>query len=101
MQASTASTRIATTAFLATLALALAQPVTAQTYDHLKCYKVKDGQKFKAAIVDLAPLDDPPFTLEAGCKLKGKAKKLCVPVDKTVQETDAGLLPVAGEEAAQ
>lgn len=68
--------------------------------DHLKCYKIKDPTKLKG-IVDL---DSPQFDLEAGCKI-GKAKKLCVPVKKTVnlgQTTLNGapitLLPIVGQE---
>ncbi|RMD85755.1 MAG: hypothetical protein D6815_01175 [Candidatus Dadabacteria bacterium] len=47
----------------------------------MKCYKVKDRTNFKAE-VDLAALQS-EFGLEH-CRLKGKAKLFCVPVDTTV-----------------
>jgi hypothetical protein len=80
----------------ATLVVCIAGVSNAQSYDHLQCYKVKDGQKFTSATVDLKPLAAPPFPLAAGCRLTGRAKQLCIPVDKTVVQTDANQLPVSG-----
>jgi len=60
----------------------------AQTYDHLKCYKVKDSAKAKA-IVDLTPEQIPPFQVGPGCKMVVKGKEFCVPADKFVVDTDA------------
>ena len=77
--------------------LTMSHSSRAQEFDNLKCYKVKDGQKFKSATVDLTPLDTPPFVVEQGCTLKGKAMKVCTPVDKQVVATDASELPVSGE----
>ena len=65
--------------------------------NHLQCYKMRDGHKFKA-IVDL---DSPQFGLADGCKVKGKAKYFCVPAVKTVREINGqapSLLPVTGGE---
>ncbi len=59
-----------------------------QVFDHLKCYKIKDGMKLKG-IVDLAAAGA-PFGVEVGCKIR-KAKKFCVPVMKTVRQIDVDL----------
>ncbi len=70
----------------------LAQAVPAQAQplnDHLKCYKAKDGNKFKEAIADLVPLQDPPFPVKPGCKIKLKGKQVCIPVSKTLNSTSA------------
>jgi hypothetical protein len=62
----------------------------AQQDDHLTCYKIKDSTKFTAE-ADFSSLNqDPPFPLEPGCKIKGKAKQFCVPADKdNVQNSTA------------
>ena len=69
-----------------------AQPL----YDHMKCYKVKDQAKFLAE-VDLTALQA-EFGLEH-CKVKGKAKLFCIPVDKDVtaftDKSKNGIPPVA------
>lgn len=70
------------TLFLAAAAgacfLADAAPVGAQA-NHLKCYAIKDqivGPTPRTAdLVGLAP--------EPGCKIKGRARQLCVPTTKT------------------
>ncbi|GEM_PF-2313539 len=54
----------------------------AQTYDHLKCYKMRDTKAFKRASVDLEVLSG-FFAGIDNCKLKGKAKEFCVPAAKT------------------
>jgi hypothetical protein len=65
--------------------------------DHLKCYKVKDGQKFKSATIDFVTLFDPPFGPESGCVIKpGKAKKFCTPGTKTVTATDGPQVDAPG-----
>lgn len=73
--------------------LATAMPASvaiAQQNDHLQCYKIKDSTKF-TALADLSTASqDPPFPLALGCKIAGKAKQFCVPVDKdNVQESTA------------
>ena len=76
-----------------TVALGIAQAVSppassAQPFDHLKCYRVKDPHKFDA-VANLVPLLNPPFTLDSGCKIKVRATKLCTPVEKELQSTTA------------
>ncbi|RMD83140.1 MAG: hypothetical protein D6815_07385, partial [Candidatus Dadabacteria bacterium] len=67
----------------------------------MKCYKVKDRASFKAE-VDLAALQS-EFGLEH-CRLKGKAKLFCVPVDTTVtkirykKKNEAPAAPYSGPE---
>jgi hypothetical protein len=49
--------------------------------DHLKCYKIKDPTSF-AAVVDLRPVDDGLFGVDAGCSVKVRSRELCFPVRK-------------------
>ncbi|TFH25602.1 MAG: hypothetical protein E4H03_00280 [Myxococcales bacterium] len=72
------------------LATVMPASVAMAQNDHLSCYKIKDSTKF-SALADLSTLvQDPPFPPAAGCKIAGKAKQFCVPVDKNnVQESDA------------
>ena len=63
--------------------------------DHLKCYKIKDPNKFKG-IVDL---NTAQFGDELGCKIVIKAKFFCAPASKVV--VDSGglpILPVVGQD---
>jgi len=79
------------------LAAGIAGPkrADAQTYDHLKCFKVKDPGAFGSATMDL---DDLLFGPTTGCVIKKKAKELCIPVDKTVTEVVGGSeTPLAGQ----
>lgn len=61
---------------------------SAQPFDHLKCYRAKDSVKFDG-VLNLIPEQQPPFSLESGCKVKIKAKEFCVAVQKEVVDTDA------------
>jgi hypothetical protein len=68
--------------------------------DHLACHKVSDPSRYYA-IVNL----DAGFEAEAvgiadpsGCYVKLRGMKLCVPVAKSVTETDATILPVVGQD---
>ncbi len=62
--------------------------------DHLKCYKIKDAQKYEANVNLLsAQLGD-----ELDCDVKVKAKYYCVPVIKEVNSTNAPVIPFVGEE---
>jgi hypothetical protein len=81
------------------MSLAIATPVAAQPFDHLKCYKVKDPHKFEAT-ADLVPRDDPPFAVEPGCRVKVTGKKLCVPVDKQLLATTAPVVEFPTAEAS-
>jgi len=71
---------------------------SSQTYDHLKCYKIKDLQTFKRASVDLDVLSG----LFAGidhCKIKGRAKELCIPAAKSnVSVVGGSETPLVGQE---
>lgn len=83
-----------TAASFASLALALALPTSpceAQTFDHLKCYKIKDQRQFKSADVALQALQVQFGGLE-NCTIKGKAREFCVPADKNVTQIDGGSL---------
>jgi len=63
--------------------------------DHLKCYKIKDPNKFKG-IVDL---NTSQFGDELGCNLTIKASFFCAPASKDV--VDSGgltILPVVGQD---
>ncbi len=68
----------------------------AQINDHLHCYKVKDSVSFDAT-VDLLPLQL-QFPELLGCRVKGKAREVCVPVSKSVQTTSAAQVDVVGQE---
>lgn len=77
----------------AAVALGMAQalspsPSGAQSFDHLKCYRIKDPGKFEAT-ANLVPLEAPPFAVESGCTIKVRGTKLCVPVTKELQSTTA------------
>jgi hypothetical protein len=52
------------------------------SFDHLKCYKLKDFAPKKAYAVDLIPDQDPPFSVEQGCKIMVPAKLFCIDVIK-------------------
>lgn len=73
----------------------------AQTYDHTKCFKIKDSAKFVARVNLKAfqtEYNTPPTVIE-GCAVVGKAKLFCVPVTKKVMElkdkTKPPLTPVS------
>ena len=57
-----------------------------RTYDHLKCYKIRDPLRL-AALARLHPLQDPPFSVEPGCRIKITAREFCIPVHKEVRES--------------
>ncbi len=61
---------------------------SALTYDHLKCFKVKDSLASFVATADLRPLDTGNFELDAGCAIKVRSRELCMPVNK--DRTDEG-----------
>lgn len=87
---------------IAVLALAPAPSAMAGpiVYDHLACMKIRDSISYRA-IVDLTPqipnnLDLP---VQTGCQVKLKSKEFCVPVSKTVVETDdPDVIPVVGQD---
>lgn len=75
-----------------------AAPALAVRYDHLKCYKVKDSAPTSSATVDLRPLDNGTFELEAGCTVKVRSRQLCFPSTKEVLFSADALLNVEGQE---
>ena len=80
------------------LAVVIASPAGAQTFDHLKCFKVKDAKTFKRASADLTITGGHLAGLE-NCQIKPKAKEFCIPVDKSnVVVVEGAETPVAGEE---
>ena len=87
---------------LAVSAFALAGAASAQAQiDHLQCHKVKDTQKFKAAVVALTAVQV-EFQMPDNCTIKGKGAEFCVPVGKSVIESDApGSLIGAGQDLSQ
>lgn len=80
---------------VATGGLLVANAASAQTRDHLKCFKIKDTASF-AATVDLRPFDDGIFSVTAGCTVKVRSRQLCIPVKKEIVTTDAPDLDVTG-----
>ncbi len=70
---------VAASAVLCVIAAPL--PASAQHYDHLKCYKIKDEANFTATVTLDALLGQ--FGNES-CTVKGRGKMFCVPVDKAV-----------------
>ncbi len=71
----------------------------AQSFDHLKCFKIRDERTFSGASVDLDALPA-EFGLQS-CTVKGRAKEFCVPADKTVTAIEGGtVIGVDGEELA-
>lgn len=51
-------------------------------FDHLRCFKIKDGAKFTATAT-LTALQA-QFGIDEACEIKGKGRLFCVPVSKTV-----------------
>jgi len=79
------SGRIAAAALSSTILLLGLFPPTAvaQLPDHLQCHKMKDAVKFSGTIIDLVtPLA--AFQAIGDCEIQGRARKICVPVEKTV-----------------
>ncbi len=65
----------------------------AQTRDHMKCYRVDDGDH-GSSVIDVETL---PFGLDAGCTVIAKARELCVPAEPEVMGPAADS-DFAGEE---
>lgn len=69
----------------------------AQPFDHLKCFKMRDQATFSVASVDLDALAA-EYGLES-CTVRGRAREVCVPVNKAVTAIEDGsLISVEGEE---
>lgn len=81
------------------LVMAVASPASAQPFDHMKCYKIKDQKTFKSAQASLEALQS-QFGV-AGCTIKPRAKTFCVPVHKDVTAlVDGTPVPLVGDEQA-
>jgi hypothetical protein len=80
------------------ISLWLSTVASAQTFDHLKCYKMKDPHNF-TAVANLTPFQNPPFPVEPGCKIKVKGLEFCIPVTKTLVPgtSNAPSAPVVGQ----
>jgi len=76
---------------LAIVVVGLAATQVRAQHDHLQCHKVKDANKFKAAIVSLT-VEQAAFQMPDDCSIKGKARRFCVPAEKNV--VDPGDAPV-------
>lgn len=83
---------------MASATIAAAQPV----YDHLECHKMRDAKGFAFhATVNLDALAPgfPGLPAQSGCTVKIRGIELCVPVAKTVTETDdPNVLPAVGQD---
>jgi hypothetical protein len=79
------------------VSLATVGAADAQVHDHLQCFKVKDTVNF-AATVDLRPADEPPFAVDADCRVKVRSRQLCIPVEKDLVEATGPQLGVGGQE---
>ena len=79
----------------ATSAMAGAAP-----YDHLECFKITDQYSFYAMVdVTAQPGNSLGLGLQSGCKVILKSREFCIPVQKTVIETDdPNVLPVIGQD---
>ncbi len=79
--------------------LLLATSASAQTpvFDHLQCFRLKDGLKRSPLQADLDPEQAPPFALAPGCKVKFPAKLFCIDVDKTNVQPPGTTLPISGD----
>ncbi len=71
-------------------------------YDHLQCHKMRDAKGYAFnATVDLDPLlpGFPGLPVQTGCTVKIKGIELCVPVAKTVtQSDDPNPIPAVGQD---
>jgi len=85
---------------VATLALMAPTRASAQTFDHLDCYKISPAgsgvvtSSHAGDMLTLTPFQMPPFTTEEGCQLRGgtraRPKEICVPVDKQPRQSPGG-----------
>jgi hypothetical protein len=74
---------------------------SAQPWTHLKCYKMKDTQTFHSANADIDTIE-PSFGLQ-NCRIKKKARQICIPATKDVTEITDGSdtpFPVATDDLA-
>jgi hypothetical protein len=80
------------------LGVAIAAPASAQNFDHLKCFKIKDTKTFKKATADLT-VTGGPFAGMQNCTISAGSKEFCVPVHKmNVVVTEGTEAPTSGQE---
>lgn len=84
---------------LAASVLLGATPAMAVLHDHLKCYRAKDTADL-FAILDLTPTDEPPFPVDARCKVKARSRQLCFPVAASQFDATGPTLDIRGQELA-
>lgn len=70
--------------------------------DHLQCYKVKDPNSYAATLAMDIGFEAEVLGLAdtSGCEAKIRSVELCAPAAKTVQATDATIIPVSGPDLA-
>jgi hypothetical protein len=82
------------------LALALLSSVawcataSAETQDHMKCYRTEDASEAAAA----ADVEALAFGLDAACTVEGKVRELCVPASADVVAADPSQDDFAGDD---
>ena len=91
--------RLAPVALAAALAVvSTAGLATAQTFDHLRCFKARDSVNADA-LSDIQALQNPPFDFPSSCEISVRSKEVCVPVAKTVVDAgNAGSADVVGQD---
>ncbi len=81
--------RLRTFLVLAWVTAALvATDASAQTFDHLKCYKMTDELTFTSARADIAAVAA-QFGLQ-NCEIRRRARQLCIPATKSVTMISGG-----------
>lgn len=79
-----------------------AQAGVEPTRDHLQCYKVKDPSAYTATLAMDIGFETETLGLAdtTGCVAKIRSVELCAPAAKTVESTDATIIPVVGQNLA-
>ncbi|HZR81139.1 MAG TPA: hypothetical protein VFD92_08575 [Candidatus Binatia bacterium] len=89
----------------ASLSMKSATAQTTPTFDHLKCYGIRDGLRQNLYTATLVPLDGSVFTTEngdpssgspAGCRIQIPAAEFCTAVSKQDAHTVKGGTPPPG-----
>ncbi|MFN2375004.1 MAG: hypothetical protein ABR538_00580 [Candidatus Binatia bacterium] len=85
---------------LAAAAMLLApRAASAQPYDHLQCFKVKDPTSFPVT-TDLRPARSDLFEVAAGCSVKVRSRQLCFPAKKELTAPPLVHLDISGQDLA-
>src|SRR5262245_22455281 len=67
---------------------------SAQTQDHLKCYRTEDASDAVAT----ANIESATFGVDEGCTIEAKVRELCVPAAADVIEGDSSQSDVQGDD---